>query len=116
MKTNLKHTEGPWMMQPYGGFFKIIANGDTLMLPGVCISIPSDNHPKLPEAFANAHLIAAAPELLEAIKRVVPWLGKMIVDGHHLEAVAPNDAIRSLQMAEAAISKATTPNNESVTI
>lgn len=45
-------------------------------------------------------------ELLEALERCVPWLGKMIADGAHMNATLPNDAVRSLEMAEAAISKA----------
>jgi hypothetical protein len=44
-------------------------------------------------------------ELLFALKRCVPWLGKMIADGGHLQAVAPNDAVLSLARAEQLIAK-----------
>jgi len=52
------------------------------------------------------HLVIAAPEMLEALHRAVPWLGKLIADKGHLQSVLPNDAVRALQMAEAAIIKA----------
>jgi hypothetical protein len=55
---------------------------------------------------SHANLIAAAPELLKAIKRAAPWLGKMIADGGHINAVLPNDCVRTLEMVEAAIRKA----------
>lgn len=41
--------------------------------------------------------------LRAALARAVPWLGKMIADGGHLESVAPNDAIGALAQAEAAL-------------
>ena len=55
----------------------------------------------------HAQLIAAAPELLKACKRMLPWIVKMIADGGHLAAVAPNDAIGAMQQAQAAIDSAT---------
>ena len=61
---------------------------------------------EIEEHLANAHLIAAAPELLEALKRAAPWLGKMIADGAHMNSVLPKDCERTLQMIEAAIAKA----------
>jgi hypothetical protein len=55
---------------------------------------------------ANARLIAAAPELLAALRRAVPWLGKMIADGAHLNSVLPRDCEMALRQAEAIIAKA----------
>lgn len=46
---------------------------------------------------------AVARELLAALKRATPWLGRLIVEGVHLKCVAPNDAERTLDHAEAAI-------------
>lgn len=40
---------------------------------------------------------------LEALKRVVPWLGTMIANEGHLECVAPNAAVAALAQASAAI-------------
>lgn len=58
---------------------------------------------------ANARLIAAAPDLLAAVERAEMWLGKMIADGGHKNAVMPNDCVRTAQMVRAAIAKATQP-------
>jgi hypothetical protein len=44
-----------------------------------------------------------AAAMLAAIKRATPWIGKLIADGGHLQSVAPNDAIRALQMLEAVL-------------
>jgi len=56
---------------------------------------------------ANARLIALSPQMLDSLKRVIPWLGKMIADKAHLNAVAPLDAENALKEAEALIAKAT---------
>lgn len=56
---------------------------------------------------ANARLIAAAPELLEACQRALPWIGKMIADGAHMHSVAPNDCVGAMEQMQAAIAKAT---------
>lgn len=50
---------------------------------------------------ANAKLFRAAPEMLKAIRRAVPWIGKLIAGGVHQRCVAPNDAIGTLQELEA---------------
>jgi hypothetical protein len=41
-------------------------------------------------------------DLLLACKRAIPWMGKLIAEGVHKRAVMPNDAVRTLQMLEAA--------------
>ena len=50
--------------------------------------------------------LEAFKEMLEALERAAPWLGKLIANDGHLEAVMPNDAIRTLQMVEAALARA----------
>lgn len=57
-----KHTPGPWTAQPNGAIWV----GDTLI--SVCAIAPE-------EATANANLIAAAPDLLEALQLVVDKIG-----------------------------------------
>lgn len=58
----------------------------------------------------NAQFIAHAAnchaELLAACKRAAPWLGKLIGDGGHKNAVLPRDAMRTLRLVEAVIAKA----------
>lgn len=46
----------------------------------------------------NAKLIAAAPKMLLALQRAVPWLSKMIADENHLQCAAPHDAVNTLEM------------------
>jgi hypothetical protein len=46
---------------------------------------------------------AAKKTLRDALKRAVPWLGRLIADKGHLECVCPNDAVGALQQAEAAL-------------
>ena len=45
-------------------------------------------------------------DLLEACKRMLPWIGKMIADGTHLKCVKPTDAENTLILAQQAIAKA----------
>lgn len=55
-----KHTEGPWKVQ-----------GDTYVTINSLIiaHCKQDGHTSLDEAMANAHLIAAAPDLLAVLER-----------------------------------------------
>lgn len=53
-----KHTPGPWTIETYhNAFFRIVRDRDSAELPSEC-------------GPANAALIAAAPELLEALERI----------------------------------------------
>ena len=51
----------------------------------------------------------AVRELHDALERATPWLAKLIADGLHKNTAIPNDAIRALRMAEAALHHAATP-------
>jgi hypothetical protein len=63
-----KHTPGPWNIVGES----IYANGEhILMLYGRNLEV-EPNHDV--EQIANAHLIAAAPDLLKACTRVLGWL------------------------------------------
>ena len=53
-----KLTHGPWKLDKYG----VVTGG-----PDDCVVVI------LPEQQANAKLIAAAPELLKALKYIVEW-------------------------------------------
>lgn len=67
----MSHTPGPWLFElhPSGGF-DIETNPNDL---GIYMVIASRNlHPKREqEMHANARLIAAAPELLEALEQMI---------------------------------------------
>ena len=95
---NTKHTPGPWMessfevWSPLNGkrFGKVVANLRRA-------EAPDD------EARANARLIAASPDLLAALNALRTANGSDDFEGWH---PAFRDAI---DMARAAIAKATTP-------
>lgn len=70
-----KHTPGPWMIghpHPNNACVYIVADGAkeiaTLFGPMYGLPDAGGNFPPSPERDANAHLIAAAPELLDALK------------------------------------------------
>ncbi len=75
-----KHTPGPWHMDPEevtGGFRIVPKIGDR----GLAVAIQRDAAPAIPgsgidraTAEANARLIAAAPELLEALIRAQDFI------------------------------------------
>jgi hypothetical protein len=95
--SNNTHTPGPWRT---GDVFNTVfgpPNGNPS--PAIVATVNKANK-------ANARLIAAAPEMLEALTRAAPWLGKLIANNVHMDCVMPNDAIRTLDMIEAAIAKA----------
>ena len=73
MTTQAKHTPGPWYTKPYGYAVEIQCEGPE---PGTALQLAIVRHvcrgcgkEKLP-VLANADLISAAPDLLEACKRI----------------------------------------------
>ena len=60
-----------------------------------------------PKQLANARLIAAAPELLEALKRTIPWLCKAHAERVNEMCVMPDDLPMAIKQAQYVISKAT---------
>lgn len=61
--TDIKHTLGPWERDD--GYIKSINTGDVICTPYFSYYERTD------EQKANAHLIAAAPEMYEALKNLV---------------------------------------------
>lgn len=108
MKTESKatHTPGPWRIGDAG---RTVFGAK---VPGAMPATVAYMPPVTPrvdagERKANRDIMAAAPELLAALNRALPWLGRLIADGGHLNSVAPNDAIGAMNQAQAAIDKAT---------
>ena len=94
-----KHTPGPWENHKWNcEEHQISANGGT-------ISLVSHSHSLVPEAEAdaNARLIAAAPDLLEACRAAIlaigEWTGK-----------APPTLNTAFEKCMAALAKATKEN------
>ena len=97
--TDTKHTPGPWVYESEGknnhlGKFCTEA-GELICDFGH--DIPYEGVPGNPPDFANAHLIAAAPDLLEALEAIVAtWDGPKY---NHFMA-------DNIDLARAAIAKA----------
>lgn len=64
----MRHTPGPWKICDHGE--DTIAITDELQDYGICVvgSAP------IKQVRANAHLIAAAPEMLAALQKALPFL------------------------------------------
>lgn len=94
--TVLNHTRGPWFVVDNGVYLEVrTAPGplDGEQIGDVCASKHIDGADDNPVAVLNAHLFAAAPDLLEALRDMVS------------DHAALSDA--TLEFARAAISKAT---------
>jgi hypothetical protein len=103
-----KHTPGPWQAEqddvPYdGGFETWCVNADGA---GICMmDCPKD------DMEANARLIAAAPDLLEALEEV---LGTGLNGGNNMrlafmaasQQVLSDEALRDAEKSEMAVAKA----------
>lgn len=92
-----EHTPGPWTTAEYD---------DRLMINGVRGFVCTMDQPTGPEQQANASLIAAAPDLLAALKNVVAD----ILDYERINNLAPSPGKKycwqSVAQADAAIAKA----------
>jgi hypothetical protein len=89
------HTPGPWEIDATSnvGAFEIWGGPLDSNAPQICSDDGDLNRPE--ECKANARLIAAAPDMLAAIKLAVAILtenGKLIFDGVHGAAVARMNA------------------------
>lgn len=90
---NTKHTPGPWAVAEGDGCF--VVETDDMTVRFVCMGLDAEGDR------ANACLIAAAPDLLEALRRVVnDWVAP---DGLPFE----DGEMPALDAARAAIAKAT---------
>ena len=100
-RENAKHTPGPWEAAIQPGCHAVIASlsGGQKAVAIIGNNTPDDGNE--PMRFANARLIAGAPDLLAALQRIVAVLDKQVASPHLAERASP------LAQAKAAISKAT---------
>lgn len=67
-----KHTPGPWKRNDFLDLKEISLKAITCERLGFCVTfINTDDKLRVGEADANARLIAAAPELLEALQAIM---------------------------------------------
>lgn len=84
-----KHTPGPWLVVPKAGYPVVVARDDSdptrvLASPGgYSIGEMRRDATKATEIMANARLIAAAPELLEALKDLI-FYSRGLVDEKYI--------------------------------
>lgn len=94
------HTPGPWCASVGAGHVAVMVGrtiDSTLAITTTCT----------PEGVANARLMAAAPTMLDALQRLIPWACKAMSDGVHVGCAAPNDLNASINLARYAIARAT---------
>jgi hypothetical protein len=79
--TEASHTPGPWFVNADNSL--LVENKNRLRsIAEIHDHSDTANEELTEEAKANAHLIAAAPEMLEALKHMAAWLNSgVIVDG-----------------------------------
>lgn len=87
------HTPGPWKYDPagYGNIRPVTETGKN-----ICNFTRCHTSKELDEAVANARLIAAAPELLAALREMVAGFGFAVNNGV---------AAKLIERAQAAIAK-----------
>ncbi len=92
MTTKTKHTPGPWIHLKKGYEYEILCNKRNDVLADVYDHFKNKNESELE---ANARLIAAAPELLEACKRALQQLDESLPtdEGNKMAVKRCKDAI-----------------------
>jgi hypothetical protein len=97
----IMHTAGPWRVIDYSsqnkGFIAVV--GSSEVPEHICDVFPFGHRPggvkrELEQHAANAHLIAAAPDLLKTLQEIAAWPAE-VAGEHHL-----------VDLARAAIAKA----------
>ena len=90
---NTKFTEGPWIIKNNGYYFDISTSGN-MEIADLCSSVYSfdkNEHKSGGIAEANAQLIAAAPDLYDALENCIDCLGD--------EFALPVDCIKEAKKA-----------------
>ena len=71
MKTETKHTPGPWRSHVAHELLNVVADS-VVSVDGLHVADVASYGASIATRNANAHLIAAAPELLEALYAALP--------------------------------------------
>jgi len=96
------HTPGPWTYNGINHAVYAVYDESAYSVANCtknAVGTPEDH------ADANCRLIAAAPELLAALKRAVPWLGLAAAENLQIDCANPGDLLATLDRAAAAIAK-----------
>lgn len=97
----MAHTQGPWFVHRKPGFSRLFIGSDSYDVAELC-------HAGFESAeYSNAALIAAAPELLAALKRLLSLMPGQVWNEMAVHATGgPDEVNQAADMAAAAISKA----------
>jgi hypothetical protein len=98
--TDTQHTPGPWAV------YRAVQNEGEFIIHQGATDIAVTRW-ALGDCNANARLIAAAPDLLEILGDILPWLEKAEAEGVFENCSAPKGGQRAINRARAAIAKAT---------
>jgi hypothetical protein len=111
MKTEIKHTPKPWIVngswhiQAPTGIAGYRANGEPIpALPTIVAQVVKGHGISHKEVEVNAHLIAAAPELLEALKALFEHCA--MTHKHWGEGCNVKESDAAIAGAHAAVAKA----------
>ena len=98
----MRHTPGPWVVRTIDQSLATVETQDGEYIICNAAQLRGDDwKTEHAERKANARLIAAAPELLAALQRLVSVIEKQVASPHLAERASP------LAQAKAAIEKAT---------
>ena len=105
-----QHTPGPWLFRTAptsAGLCHIVSAADWrgafIYGDGIRIGV-DDALPKAQELAANARLIAAAPDLLEALEAILPFIPRTSASEGGASKYSEN--VKAADMVRAAIAKA----------
>ncbi len=102
----MKHTPGPWKADENG----IITGGEHFCTSIACTPFIKAGPPNYKEVLANTKLIAAAPDLLEALGSLVKRGNESQIGGFKKTLGWSFGLTQDLEKAEAAITLATPKN------
>jgi len=94
-----KHTPGPWFVQDDHGKRYIDTSGNDDTIAEIHRRRSKGSVYSCPEAGCNASLIAAAPDLLEALEYALSMWGDYLPAGN-------SNAMKAIKQARAAIARA----------
>ena len=101
MKTESKHTKGPWEVSDWNPqLVRSVDGGKHIAILNDQERRPRGNKEPQPEPMANARLIAAAPELLEALKGYIAQEDAGRTPGTRSYSRAGNVALAAIAKAE----------------
>lgn len=99
----LNYTKGPWI-NVSGNIYG--EDNTNCCVAQVRKTRWEGKHKKIVDWFNNAELIAAAPDMYEALENAEIWLGKFIADCAHLNAVSPRHCELTFKQVLKALAKA----------